>query len=149
PVPFIPWHQPFFNEAGVYAARVTLPADQKVACTGSVTGEREVEGGQKEVCICAAGVRDFALLCSARYEEFCGQTEATKDQPSVKVRIMAFPEHEFYAREMIRIVCEAIPVYAKWFGDYPWPEFTIAEAFFGWNGNECSTLVMIDSRVFA
>src|SRR5437762_3006396 len=25
PTPFIPWHQPFFNEAGNYTARVTLP----------------------------------------------------------------------------------------------------------------------------
>src|SRR5262245_9462525 len=31
PTPFIPWHQPWFNEAGVYHAKVTLPADQKVA----------------------------------------------------------------------------------------------------------------------
>src|SRR5262249_54276390 len=57
--------------------------------------------------------------------------------------------HEFYAKEMLRIASEALVVYSRWFGAYPWPEFTIAEAFFGWNGNECSTLVMIDQRVFA
>ena len=28
------------------------------------------------------------------------------------------------------------------------PQFTIAESFFGWNGNECAGLVMIDERVF-
>jgi hypothetical protein len=49
---------------------------------------------------------------------------------------------------MVRIATEAISAYSKWFGAYPWPEFTIAESFFGWNGNECSTLVMIDERVF-
>ncbi len=49
---------------------------------------------------------------------------------------------------MVRIATEAIAAYSKWFGPYPWPEFTIAEAFFGWNGNECSTLVMIDERIF-
>jgi hypothetical protein len=49
---------------------------------------------------------------------------------------------------MVRIATDAIAAYSKWFGPYPWPEFTIAEAFFGWNGNECSTLVMIDERVF-
>src|SRR5262249_58590635 len=35
-----------------------------------------------------------------------------------------------------------------WFGPYPWPELTFAESYFGWNGNECATLVMIDERVF-
>ncbi len=29
PTPFIPWHQPFFNEAGIYHVRATLPGNQK------------------------------------------------------------------------------------------------------------------------
>src|ERR1043166_1432217 len=33
PAPFIPWHQPFHNEAGVYNRRVTLPAEQKLAAS--------------------------------------------------------------------------------------------------------------------
>ena len=33
PTPFIPWHQPFFNEAGVYHVRATLPCNRAVgAC---------------------------------------------------------------------------------------------------------------------
>ena len=36
PTPFVPWHQPFFNEAGSYHALVRLPADQKIACTGTM-----------------------------------------------------------------------------------------------------------------
>ncbi|MHB1422888.1 MAG: M1 family metallopeptidase [Gemmataceae bacterium] len=66
----------------------------------------------------------------------------------VHIRVLAFPEHEHYAREMVRLATEAIAAYSKWFGPYPWPEFTIAESYFGWNGNECSTLVMIDERIF-
>src|SRR5207253_3184687 len=27
PTPFIPWHQPYFNESGHYQVRVRLPAD--------------------------------------------------------------------------------------------------------------------------
>ena len=27
PTPYIPWHQPFFNEAGLYTVRLTLPAE--------------------------------------------------------------------------------------------------------------------------
>ena len=36
PTPFIPWHQPFFNEAGIYSVRLTLPADQQVACSAVI-----------------------------------------------------------------------------------------------------------------
>jgi hypothetical protein len=142
PTPFIPWHQPFFNEAGVYTARVTLPADQHVATSGSVVAVHDLYGGLKQVDILAPGVRDFAFLCSARYCEYAAQVGG------VRVRCMAFPEHEHYAREIVKIVCEVLPVYQQWFGPYPWPELTFSESYFGWNGNECATLVMIDERVF-
>jgi hypothetical protein len=142
PTPFIAWHQPFFNESGIYAVRATLPCDQKIACTGSVVERKDLGNGLQEVSIAANGVRDFAFLCSARFQEFVGQAGP------VRVRCLAFPEHEHYARFMLDTVCEVIPVYSKWFGPYPYPEYTIVESFFGWNGNECSTLVMIDERVF-
>ncbi len=195
PTPFLPWHQPFFNEAAHYRARVSLPADQRIACTGSIAARRTLADGRQQVDIVAPGARDFALLCSARYRVFEGTVdvplertkedtlpaprpviasspsspapippEPSKGTPSppsgrrgtgdeggvrsVRIRVLAFPEHEHYAREMVRIATEAIAAYSKWFGPYPWPEFTIAESFFGWNGNECATLVMIDARIF-
>jgi len=92
--------------------------------------------------ISANGVRDFAFLCSARYQEYAGQVG------SVRVHCLAFPEHEHYARKMVDIACEVIPIYTKWIGPYPYPDYTVAESYFGWNGNECSTLVMIDERIF-
>jgi hypothetical protein len=143
PTPFIPWHQPFFNEAGLYSARVTLPCNQKIGCTAGVASEKDLGNGFKQVDLAPCCSRDFAFLCSARYQEYVGQVGG------VQVRCVALPEHEHFAREMIRWVCEALPVYNRWFGPYPYPQFTIAESYFGWNGNECGGLVMIDERVFA
>jgi hypothetical protein len=143
PTPFIPWHQPFFNEAGIYTARVTLPADQKLASTGSVHARKDLGNGWQQLDLRPICARDFALFCSARFHEFTGKT--TDD---VLVRCLAFPEHEFYAREMVRIACDAIPAFGRWFGPFPYPEFTIVESYFGWNGNECGGLVMIDARIF-
>jgi hypothetical protein len=142
PTPFVPWHQPFFNEAGSYHAQVTLPGDQKFGCTGSVVGITDLGNGWKQTEIAVASARDFAFLCSDRFCEFTGQTDG------VQIRVLAFPEHKYHAKEMVRIACEAIPVYSHWFGAYPYPDFTIVESYFGWNGNECSGLVMIDERVF-
>jgi hypothetical protein len=143
PTPFIPWHQPFFNEAGSYSAHVTLPVNQKIACTGTILHETDLGDGCKRAEIVVACARDFALLCSERYCEFAGQAGP------VQVRCLAFAEHEHHAREMVRIASESIAVYSRWFGPYPYPEFTLVESYFGWNGNECSGLVMIDERVFS
>ncbi len=142
PTPFIPWHQPFFNEAGQYSARVTLPCNQKFACTGGVFGKADLGDGWQQLTVAVPAARDFAFLCSERFEEFTGNVDG------VEVRCLAFPEHAHHARNMVRYVCEAIPIYNQWFGEYPYPEFTIVESYFGWNGNECSALVMIDERVF-
>jgi hypothetical protein len=163
PTPFIPWHQPFFNEAGIYSARIVLPADQKLACSGAVVRSTDRPDGLKELVVAAAGLRDFALVCSARFQEFTGVAHvgaladaqlagsaggAQVSPLDVHIRVLAFPEHAFYAQEMVRIASEAIPVYCRWFGPYPFPQFTIVESYFGWNGNECGALVMIDERCF-
>lgn len=142
PTPFIPWHQPFFNEAGIYTAHIDLPADQKLACSGTIVGERELGDGRKMVEVNAQGVRDFTLTCSACYQEFTGEVG------SVRLHCFALPEHEFYARQMIRISAEAFTAYQQWFGPYPYRDFTICESYFGWNGNQCGGLVMIDARIF-
>ncbi len=143
PTPFIPWHQPFFNEAGVYDVQVTLPCEQKLASTGSVVAIQDLGNGLQQIHLRAEAARDFALVCSACFQEFTGQAGP------VQVRCLARPEHAYYAREMVRWACEALPVYESWFGPYPYAEFTIVEAYFGWNGNECAGLVMIDERIFA
>jgi hypothetical protein len=149
PTPFVPWHQPFYNEAGVYRVRARLPADQKVATSGTVLARKDLGDGRLQLDIEANGVRDFAFLCSARYESYDGVIPEQDGVPApVRVHVLAFPEHEYYAKEIVRIVSEAIATYSKWFGPYPYADFTIGESFFGWNGNECGTLVMIDERVF-
>lgn len=147
PTPFIPYHQPWYNEAGVFTARIRMPKEEQLASTGSV---RKVEVGEttKDVFVGPVTARDFALTTSARYQEV--SVEASNGTgPPVKVKCLAFPEHEFYARVLVKYAAMGIENYAKWFGPFPYPEFTIAESFFGWNGNECGGLVMIDERVFS
>ena len=147
PTPFVAWHQPFFNEAGHYRVHVTLPDGEHVACTGTVVHSALNSNGLQELEIHADGVRDFAFLCSARYVDYRGEAEVEPGR-SVPIHVLAFPEHEHYAREMVRVARAALTTYSAWFGPYRYPEFTIAEAFFGWNGNECGALVMIDERIF-
>src|SRR5206468_1582286 len=47
PTPFVPWHQPFFNEAAIYTARVKLPCNQTIACSSPVAAVRDLGDGCK------------------------------------------------------------------------------------------------------
>jgi Peptidase family M1 domain len=142
PTPFVPWHLPFFNEAGIYTARIVLPSAEKLACSGTVLGERDMGNGWKMVEVSALGVRDFAVICSTRFQEITTQVGP------VRIHSFAFAEHEFYSRQMLRIITEALPIFQRWFGPFPYPDFTIVESYFGWNGNQCGDLVMIDARIY-
>jgi len=142
PTPFIPWHQPFYNEAGHYQVRVRVPSDQRLAASAAVRHEVAVKDGWKEVEFEPICARDFALVASARFQEW------TTTADGVKIRCLAPAEHEFHARSLVAAAAEAIPIYNKWFGRYPYPQFTIVEGSLGWAGNECGGLVIIDDRIF-
>jgi len=147
PKPFVPWHQPWFNEAGYFTAAITLPVNQVLAVPAKTKNETHLGNGYKRIETEPFLGRDFAILCSDRYREFRSQT-TLPDGRTVALRCYAFDEHRFYANEILKSVGEAIPIFSKWFGPFPYDMFTIAESYFGWNGNECAGLIMIDERVF-
>ncbi|HZW34362.1 MAG TPA: hypothetical protein VFF52_26805, partial [Isosphaeraceae bacterium] len=67
--PFVPWHQPWYQEAGHYTAWVELPAEQVVASSGRITRREVVRPGWQRLLIetGSAPARDFALVCSDRF----------------------------------------------------------------------------------
>ena len=145
-MPFVPWHQPFWNEAAHYRATIELPEDQKLACSATVESASKKDGWVVHKMKPFVG-RDFAILASADYREF-KRTATMADGKKIELRCMAYQRHAYYAEEMLVLAEEALAQYSKWFGPYPYDHFTIAESYFGWNGNECAGLVMIDERVF-
>lgn len=146
-MPFVPWHQPFWNEAGHYTATITLPSDEKLACSAQVKSTTQNGDGTSTVVTEPFCGRDFAILCSKLYKETT-QTITLKSGKQVTLKCLAYDKHQYYSETLSKFVAEAIPVYSEWFGDYPYSQFTIAESYFGWNGNECAGLILIDERIF-
>ncbi len=141
--PFVPWHQPWHQEAGHYTVRVELPESEVVASTGSIRGRGSRVGGWQTLTIEAGPARDFALVCSARFQAWERRVGTTS------IRVTAFPEDEANALLALDYAAEVVPLYERWFGPYPADELEITTSFFGWNGNECSGLVMIDRRIMS
>lgn len=142
PRPFVPWHQPFYHEAGVFTATVTMPADEMLASGAQINAIHRRDDGLKDVTLGPTIMRDFALVWSRRFQEL------TDTASGVVVRVVALPEHSHYAQQCLKIACHAITTYSQWFGPYPYPTFTVAESFFPWNGNECAGMVLLDHRIF-
>jgi hypothetical protein len=142
PTPYVCWHQPFYNEAGLFTVRLTLPNGQHVACTAPVLTDVSLADGRQRIDFEPCLARDFALVCSDNFRVYTGECG------DIKIRCLAQPKNEHYAKFMVESAREALTAYSKWFGPYPYRQFTIVESYFGWNSNECSGLIMIDSRIF-
>src|SRR5205823_1032612 len=91
PAPFIPWHQPFYNEAGLYVVRVTLPCEEKLAASAAERKVCELGNGWKAIEYEPTYLRDFALIACSRFRERWAEADG------VKVRCLHLPEHDFYA----------------------------------------------------
>ena len=148
PMPFVPWHQPWFNEAGVFRATSPSPRTKKSRARRRSRAKRSSATARSASSASRSSAATSRCCARPATSEFTGDHEAPRRAARSRCRCLAFPEHEFYATEILKIVGEAIPVYSQWFGAYPYSQFTVAESYFGWNGNECAGLVMIDERVF-
>src|SRR5262249_39058640 len=110
--PFVPWHQPWYQEAGHYRVRFDLPDDQKVASSGRIIAREASEQGRERLTIEASPSRDFALVCSDKFETHERQVGATM------VRVFSLPSHGKNPEHMLDYAGEVIPLYEKWFGPY-------------------------------
>jgi hypothetical protein len=64
PMPFVPWHQPWYNEAGMFRASVTVDAAESVACSAA-TKRKPSSRTARRGRVRAVRRRDFAVLASA------------------------------------------------------------------------------------
>ena len=65
---------------------------KKLAASAAVRAEKDLGDGWREIVFEPIAVRDFALIASARFQEWTG------DADGVKIRCLAMPEHEFMAK---------------------------------------------------
>ena len=142
PVPYVPWHQPWYNEAGNYDVTLKLPANQKVVTGGHVISQTITTDGRQRLQIRGEGLRDFTIVAGQRFQILTSQANG------IPIRVQHFPEHRSHAEIVLKTAEDSIRLYSDWFGDFPYRELEITESYFGWNGNESSGVVMIDERIF-
>src|SRR5581483_12319254 len=100
-------------------------------------------GGWRDVTVGPVLGRDIAIAAGAQYREV-----VDRDGP-VPVRVLYLPGHEPAARRLLAAARTAVNSFADWFGPYPFPELTVAEAYLGWHARSGPGVVLVDERVVA
>ena len=120
---------------------LTLPLEQKLACQRHRRGRGDVGDGWKR-STSRPGACATSPLCSARFQEFTRRSATVRvhsPRPSgARILRPADAPHRRPRPSPSTAVVRPLSL----------SDFTIVESYFGWNGNECGGLVMIDERIF-
>lgn len=125
-----------FNPTALYDVSITAPAAQVVVTSGTCKSEAGVWH-------CVSGpMRDFMLAMSADYQS------VTKDMDGVTIRSFYRPGSEAGGDRALQVAADALRVYSRRFGPYPFAELDVLETPTRAGGIEYPGLVVIASTLY-
>ncbi len=107
-----------FADSSFYIVRVTAPMDLTIVASG-VEIEREQDGGRQRVTHAGGPMRDFYLVASRSYSATSQQVD------EVRVNSYAPPELLAGAQDALRYTINALQLFQKRFGAYPFTELDV------------------------
>lgn len=131
---YTPIGDPFLSECADWDVELSAPGGYVAAGPGLVRAE------DGRWIFRTRNQRDFALLLSKDYEV------AQAEQNGICIRSFAFTEED--AQQALDTAAQALRLYSEWFGDYPYPDFTVCAADFYVGGMEYPALAIVDQRLY-
>ena len=126
-----------FNPTALYDVSITAPASQVVVTSGTCQTPASC------VWHCVSGpMRDFMLAMSADYRR------VTQDVDGVTIRSFYLPRDEAGGQRALKVGSDALRVYSRRFGPYPFAELDIVETPTRAGGIEYPGLVVIASSLY-
>jgi hypothetical protein len=136
-----PYGDVTFNDSSFYLVRVTAPSSLTLVASG-VEVDRTREVGEQRVTFAAGPMRDFYLVASEAYEFVSQQVGATAI-------------HSYYTpglvdggRRALRYAAEALDLFNREFGTYPFTEFDLVGTATTAGGIEYPGITAIASRLY-
>jgi aminopeptidase N len=130
-----------FSDTALYRVNLTAPADQVVATSGVCDRmDRETESVQQ----CGSGpMRDFMIAMSADYQVKSDSSEGTT------INSYFMQEDEKAGVQALQTARQAMEVFSRRFGPYPFTELDLLETPTTAGGIEYPGLIVIASRAYA
>lgn len=126
-----------YSDVAFYQVEVTAPPTMTLIASGTCALP---EAGRWS---CQAGpVRDFALILGDDYRV------ASQVADGVVVNSYFYPDHREGGEQVLRIAVDALTLYSRLFGPYPYEELDVVETPTRAGGIEYPTLVVISDRLY-
>ena len=125
---------PFVSECADYRVNITVPAEYKVAASGSLTAENAADEGVTYSYM-LEGARDFAAVLSQKFEvlsaQACGAT------------VYYYYYDDADPQESLNAATESLEYFSEQFGQYIYPTLSVVQTGFCMGGMEYPALTMI------
>jgi len=136
-----PYGDMTFNDSSFYLVRVTAPSSLTLVASG-VEIDRTQEGGEQRVTFAAGPMRDFYLVASEAYGIASQQVGETA------IHSYYIPGLEYGGRQALSYAEEALDLFSREFGTYPFTEFDIVSTATTAGGIEYPGITAIASRLY-
>ncbi|MDD4316479.1 MAG: M1 family metallopeptidase [Clostridia bacterium] len=127
---------PFYSEIADYEVTVKAPLTMELACGGNIVS-RLIENGSRIMKISATGVRDFAMVGSAKFKLM------TKSVGGTMLRYYYIKDAK--ASDTLNEAADAVRLFGEAFGKYPYESYSLVETAFAYGGMEYPMLSFISS----
>lgn len=138
--PYYSTGDPFFSESALYEVSLTLPQEYTLASTGVITKKDQSNPLKTVWNIQADNVRDFACAFSTNYKLLSEQVGNT-------IVYSYFTEEET-GKKALDFAVSAVKIFNELYGEYPYPQYTVAESDFFIGGMEFPNIVFINKQFY-
>lgn len=111
-----------FQDFASYDVTLNVPQEMIVGATGDLQSDELHSNGTKTLRYTASNVHDFAWVADSNY------IKETFDCDGIQINSLYLPRHTETAQPQAKTACEALGYFGERFGQYPYRQFTIAEA---------------------
>jgi hypothetical protein len=132
-----------FQDASLYDVTLIAPADLEVVATGETLGKTVNADGSATWRLGGGPMRDFNVVASRDY------LSASTQVGDIRVNSYFLPGDEEGGRKTLDWAAQALTIYQKEFGAYPYRELDVVETGTTAGGIEYPGLVAIASRLYS
>lgn len=137
--PYYAVGDPFYSDNSDYTVNITVPKNYTIASTGSI--QSITNNGDKKIwSIKAQNVRDFAWVASDKFK--------VKKAKAADTDVYSYYFTDSEGESSLKYAVDSINTFNKYFGKYPYKQFSVVESDFFIGGMEYPNLVIIDKSIY-
>ncbi len=129
---------PFYTDCADYKVSLTLPKEYAVASTGVLESERTLES-KKVYTMSASNARDFALVLSSNFR-------VERTQANGKT-LFYYYYSDKNPKETLGLIAECFDFFEEAYGEYPYPQYSVAQTGFCYGGMEYPCLSFVSDAL--